>query len=139
MTFTSHKLSSAPILSPLIAPHPVKPKSPPPSERLLSIHKPTAPCLLFLLVVPSAPLPPITLHSCSHDARDAPWADPGTHTCSPSPKLPPGQRNTTYETSLVHTPFSLKVPPPTYTLTLLGDIKLPETLPSDMHFHTSPT
>ena len=26
----------------------------------------------------------------------------------------------------------------TYTLTLLGDIKLPETLPSDKHFHTSP-
>ena len=28
---------------------------------------------------------------------------------------------------------------PTYTLTLLGDVKLPETLPSGKHFHTSPT
>lgn len=34
-----------------------------------------------------------------------------------SPKLPPGQRNTMYRISLVHTSSSLKVPPPTYLLT----------------------
>lgn len=114
MTFTSYHLL---LFSPLWLP-PI-------------LWNPRAHCLLrgYCIYINPPHLPFCFLQSClqphcvNHTALSLWWRSrcslgwPWYHTCSPSPKLPPGQRNSTYRISLVHTSSSLKVPPPTYLLT----------------------